>query len=326
MRFAGDILKWDEQSDGTLIISGIASTQDLDAQGEIVSADAMRKALPEYLRAGSVREMHQPIAAGRPLSAFVDDEGKTHLEAKIVDKGTCQKIKEKVLKAFSIGGKSLSKTGNTITSLSLREISVVDIGANPNATFDICKFDDNPPKPMIDHKFLAKTFGMPDTVTEEQVMAEFTKRLTPATPSDDIAKLSKSIEDLKKSVPTIPADVTEKLTKLDSELTSLKSANAAAELAVKKANIDALVVEASREGKVIPFENDELYKMDVPVVAKMISKLTKTVATTTRTSTAPPADKDGKELTGAELTKWSKSKRAEGAAELTKLFAQQGIN
>ncbi|MDE2106135.1 MAG: hypothetical protein KGL39_53425, partial [Patescibacteria group bacterium] len=125
LTFYGDIQKLDPVED-YLMVSGIASTQAVDADGEVVTAEAMRKALPSYLQAGTVREMHQPIAAGKPVSAFVDDEGRTHFTAKIVDKDTIKKIKEGVLKGFSIGGRKIKKVGNQITELLLKDISVVD--------------------------------------------------------------------------------------------------------------------------------------------------------------------------------------------------------
>lgn len=127
--------------DGHLIVSGIASTEDVDNAGETVTADAMRKAIPEYLMSGTVREMHQPIAAGKPISAFVDEQGRTHLTAKIVDVGTIEKIKQGVLKGFSIGGRAISKVGKVITALSLKDISVVDVPCNSSCLFEIIKFD-----------------------------------------------------------------------------------------------------------------------------------------------------------------------------------------
>ena len=140
LQIYGDIQKYDADGE-SLIVSGILSTPDKDKQGDIVSPDAMRKALGDYLLNGTCREMHQPIAAGKPLSAFVDDEGKTHVTVKVVDKGTISKIKEGVLKGFSIGGTALKKVGNKITELLLKDASLVDVPANPQCVFDVVKFD-----------------------------------------------------------------------------------------------------------------------------------------------------------------------------------------
>jgi hypothetical protein len=140
LQIYGDIAKFDIDGE-SLIISGILSTPDKDNQGEIVTADAMRKALGEFLYTGTSREMHQPIAAGKPISAYVDDEGKTHVTVKVVDKGTIAKIKEGVLKGFSIGGHALKRAGNKITEILLKDASIVDIPTNPKCIFDVVKFD-----------------------------------------------------------------------------------------------------------------------------------------------------------------------------------------
>lgn len=144
----GKIEKFDAAADGSLMVSGIASTECVDRAGEIITADAIRKALPDYLRCGTVREMHQPIAAGRPISAFVDDDGRTHFTAHIVDRGTIDKIRSGVLKGFSIGAKKVASIGNKITELLLGDISVVDRPCNPECLFEIIKFDNNINKSM----------------------------------------------------------------------------------------------------------------------------------------------------------------------------------
>lgn len=138
--FYGDISKFDMDGE-SLLVSGILSTPTEDKQGDIISPEAMRKALGDYLMNGTCREMHQPIAAGKPLSAFVDDEGKTHVTVKVVDKNTIAKVKEGVLKGFSIGAKALKRMGKTITELKLNDASLVDIPCNPECVFELVKFD-----------------------------------------------------------------------------------------------------------------------------------------------------------------------------------------
>lgn len=141
IHFYGDIQKFEASENDTLLVSGIASSEATDADGEVITADAMRNALPAYLQKGTVREMHQGIAAGTPVSAHVDDDGKTHFTALISDKSTIQKIRLRILKGFSIGGKALKKAGNKITEILLRDISVVDIPNNPESYFTVIKFD-----------------------------------------------------------------------------------------------------------------------------------------------------------------------------------------
>jgi len=140
----GDLQKVEEQDDGTLIVSGIASSESEDSQGEIVKADAIRAAIPDYMRFGAVREMHGDIAAGTAISIEVDDEGVTKFEAHIVDEGSCKKVRNKVLKGFSIGGKKTQRdtlNKSIITGIKLTEISLVDRPSNPDSVFTLVKMD-----------------------------------------------------------------------------------------------------------------------------------------------------------------------------------------
>jgi hypothetical protein len=84
-RLFGTIAKVEEQDDGTIKVFGIASSGSRDAAGEIVLPDAMKTALPDYSLFPALREMHQPLAAGKVLEADVDDEGTTNIIAHVVD-------------------------------------------------------------------------------------------------------------------------------------------------------------------------------------------------------------------------------------------------
>lgn len=123
------------------MVYGYASTEALDAQGEIVKLDAIKDALPEYMKFGNVREMHQSSAVGLAKSAELDDKG-LYLAAKIVDDNAWNKVKQGVYKGFSIGGKSLEKIEGIISKMRLTEISLVDRPANPEATIELFKADD----------------------------------------------------------------------------------------------------------------------------------------------------------------------------------------
>lgn len=136
----GDIAKYDLDGE-SLLVSGILSTPDKDKQGDIIEPDAMRKALGEFLVNGTSREMHQPIAVGKPIAGFVDGDGNTRVTVKVVDKNAITKIKEGVYKGFSIGAKTVKRIGNRVTELILNDASLVDIPANPKCVFDLVKFD-----------------------------------------------------------------------------------------------------------------------------------------------------------------------------------------
>ena len=130
--------KVEKQEDSSRLVSGYASTPTKDLDGEIVSIDAIKNALPGYMEWKNIRQMHQPLAVGRAKEAHIDEEG-LYLTAKIVDEACIKLIDEQVLQGFSIGGRKLAKKGDTITDLELIEISVVDRPANPDCRIEVVK-------------------------------------------------------------------------------------------------------------------------------------------------------------------------------------------
>lgn len=139
------IQKYEKLDDDIIIVTGIASSETLDNQNEVVKSSAIKEALPDYMSiggTGALREMHQSKAAGTVFKAEVLEDGNTLIEARVVDKDACKKIEKGVYKGFSIGGKVVKKEGNAITKLKLTEISLVDRPCNPDALFSMYKADD----------------------------------------------------------------------------------------------------------------------------------------------------------------------------------------
>jgi len=144
MRIYGEITKVEAQDDGTIKVFGTASTGAVDDADETVSPDAMKAALPAYMRFGALREMHGLTAAGATLSAEVGEDGATRIAAHVVDPVAVKKVQLGVYKGFSIGGRVLSrdaKDRKVITKLKLNEISLVDRPCNPEAVIDMWKAD-----------------------------------------------------------------------------------------------------------------------------------------------------------------------------------------
>jgi phage head maturation protease len=140
----GSINKIEDQEDGSIKVYGIASSESRDAAKEIIRADAMAAALPEYSKFPALREMHQPMAAGKVLEADVNADGITEIVAHVVDPIAITKVKADVYKGFSIGGKVLArdpKDRSIITELKLVEISLVDSPCNPDAQLTMWKAD-----------------------------------------------------------------------------------------------------------------------------------------------------------------------------------------
>lgn len=139
-----------KQNEDQRVVSGYASTEVVDSQGEIVERSAIEEALPGYLGSfdaqkgrfqyGNIREMHQASAVGKTMAAHMDDTG-LFIDAKVVDENAWTKVKEGVYAGFSIGGRVVERDGNRIKRLKLSEISLVDRPANPKSTFTMVKFD-----------------------------------------------------------------------------------------------------------------------------------------------------------------------------------------
>ena len=137
----------DDES-GAVRVTGILSSETPDEDGEIITADAMRDAIPEYMKFGAVREMHDEIAAGVMLKVSVGDDGKTYCEADIVEESTIRKLLHDppILKGWSVGGKKKKRDPNNrkrITAIDLREASLVDRPCNHDATAELAKFSSN---------------------------------------------------------------------------------------------------------------------------------------------------------------------------------------
>ena len=65
----------------------------------------MKAAIPEYMKFGAVREMHQQKAAGTEIEATVQEDGRTFFKAHIVDAEAVKKVNAGFYKGFSISGK-----------------------------------------------------------------------------------------------------------------------------------------------------------------------------------------------------------------------------
>lgn len=142
-RLYAEIAKTEAQEDGTIKVFGYASSGAEDSDGETITADAMKAALPDYMKFGAVREMHDPKkAAGTAVEAEVQEDGRTWFGAHVVDPVAVKKCETGVYKGFSIGGKVVERDNlnkRLIKGIKLVEVSLVDRPANPEAVFTMFK-------------------------------------------------------------------------------------------------------------------------------------------------------------------------------------------
>lgn len=130
-------------------VSGYASVDNLDTQGDVVTAEAASEAFDRFR--GNIREMHQPIAVGKVVSfwqqpLYDTETNKTYVGVYVtayVSTGaqdTWEKVLDGTLTGFSIGGSIndaedvYDNTSDTlvrvIKSMDLHELSLVDNPAN----------------------------------------------------------------------------------------------------------------------------------------------------------------------------------------------------
>ncbi len=142
-RLYAEIAKTEAQEDGTIKVYGYASSGAEDSDGETITSDAMKAALPDYMKFGAVREMHDATkAAGTAIEAEVQDDGRTWFGAHVVDPIAVKKVESGVYKGFSIGGKVTKRDDlnkRLIKAIKLVEVSLVDRPANPEAVFTMFK-------------------------------------------------------------------------------------------------------------------------------------------------------------------------------------------
>lgn len=209
-----EIAKMEAQDDGTVKVWGYASSEAVDSDGEIIAAEAMKAAIPDYMKFGAVREMHGSNAAGTAIEINVEDDGRTFFGAHIVDPVAVTKVKTGVYKGFSIGGSVTARdelNKSQITGLKLTEISLVDRPANPDAVFTCFKAD----KPKDEEEAVDKDDEAADKTDE--------------TPDDDAEKADGDKKDDKEDDKKDEAEKSASVNLSESEIAILKAVLAKAE-------------------------------------------------------------------------------------------------
>jgi len=140
-----DILKYDDNGDGTLTVYGKATDDAIDIDQQICDPAWLDKAMPDWFRTGgNIREQHSNIAAGVAQEYESKADGH-YISALVVDPVSVKKVQNRVLRGFSIGIKSPrvvrdQKAANgRIIDGQIVEVSLVDRPANPNCQLVLAK-------------------------------------------------------------------------------------------------------------------------------------------------------------------------------------------
>jgi hypothetical protein len=162
-----NLQKIEEDAEKYLIVAGIATTETMDHDGEIVDIGSVRDVWKSYMENPVVRYFHgkdgrNPDAVGMVIPEYTDASGKT-FKTEMTDRGPFivakisnapdtesirTKISEGILKGFSIGGRAkrvkeysheLGKDINRVITKRISEISIVDLPANPDSFFNVLK-------------------------------------------------------------------------------------------------------------------------------------------------------------------------------------------
>ena len=244
-----EIAKIEAQDDGTVKVWGYASSEAVDSDGEIIAAEAMKAAIPDYMKFGAVREMHGSNAVGTAIEINVEDDGRTFFGAHIVDPVAVTKVKTGVYKGFSIGGSVTARdelNKSQITGLKLTEISLVDRPANPDAVFTCFKAD----KPKEEEETADKDDEPADKTDE--------------TPADDTEKADGEKVDDKEDDKKDEAEKSASVELSESEIAILKAVLAKAEKhegELKYEPVDVLVSKSDKSDDLAKAESvDELVK------------------------------------------------------------------
>tara|TARA_R110000868_G_scaffold74293_6_gene214787 strand:+ start:7481 stop:8953 length:1473 start_codon:yes stop_codon:yes gene_type:complete len=183
-----DILKYDDNGDGTLTVYGKATDDSVDIDQQICDPAWLDKAMPDWFRTGgNIREQHSNIAAGVAQEYESKADGH-YISALVVDPVSVKKVQNRVLRGFSIGIKSPRVVRDTkaangrIIDGQIVEISLVDRPANPNCQLVLAKSVDG-------EKSLVQVEEMKMT-TAQNIVTEL-KKFAPA----DIVKFDQAAYD-----------------------------------------------------------------------------------------------------------------------------------
>jgi HK97 family phage prohead protease/HK97 family phage major capsid protein len=250
-----------EVEDGSVMIRGMASTNDFDRAGDTISPDAWAKGGLKNFENNPIilfnHDYNKPI--GRATGLKVTPNG-LELEAKIsksAPEHVCDLVKDGVLGAFSVGFRVkdadyLSETdGYKIKDAELFEVSVVSVPCNQAATFSLAKSFDS----ESEYEDFKKTFTNRVDLASQSLAKD--DKLSVASDTLDGAQAQKEIK-MSEEVKTPEVDL-EAFAKKVAEETAAKIAMKQAETkAAEEAAAQEAVEKAAAEAEAKAVQEEEV--------------------------------------------------------------------
>ena len=301
-----------EVEDGSVMIRGMASTNDFDRAGDTISPDAWAKGGLKNFENNPIilfnHDYNKPI--GRATGLKVTPNG-LELEAKISKSApdfVCDLVKDGVLGAFSVGFRVkdadyLSETdGYKIKDAELFEVSVVSVPCNQAATFSLAKSFDS----ESEYEDFKKTFTNRVDLASQSLAKD--DKLSVASDTLDGAQAQKEIK-MSEEVKTPEIDL-EAFAKKVAEETAAKIAMKQAET---KAAEEAVAQEAAEKAQA-----------DAEAKAAQEEEVKQAVVTGVESGTEKLLEDVQKELTARnadmeEIVAKYKQELAEKSDEITKM-------
>ena len=265
-----------EVEDGSVMIRGMASTNDFDRAGDTISPDAWAKGGLKNFENNPIilfnHDYNKPI--GRATGLKVTPNG-LELEAKIsksAPESVCDLVKDGVLGACSVGfgvkdADYLSETdGYKIKDAELFEVSVVSVPCNQAATFSLAKSFDS----ETEWEDFKKTFTNRVDLASQSLAKD--DKLSVASDTLDGAQAQKEIK-MSEEVKTPEIDL-EAFAKKVAEETAAKIAMKQAEAkAAEEAAVAAAAEKAAAEAEVKAAQEEEVKQAVVTGVESGTEKL-----------------------------------------------------
>ena len=301
-----------EVEDGSVMIRGMASTNDFDRAGDTISPDAWAKGGLKNFENNPIilfnHDYNKPV--GRATGLKVTPNG-LELEAKISKSApdfVCDLVKDGVLGAFSVGFRVkdadyLSETdGYKIKDAELFEVSVVSVPCNQAATFSLAKSFDS----ESEYEDFKKTFTNRVDLASQSLAKD--DKLSVASDTLDGAQAQKEIK-MSEEVKTPEIDL-EAFAKKVAEETAAKIAMKQAET---KAAEEAVAQEAAEKAQA-----------DAEVKAAQEQEVKQAVVTGVESGTEKLLEDVQKELSSRnadmeEIVAKYKQELAEKSEEITKM-------